>query len=342
MSDTKMTFASLTRISDLDEQPFEQMSLPREGWATGDYVVGEVTMTTPNRRIELANGRMIEVCVGDEIVGAFGFRAATLDSVGSWRDIPSDGRMQAMTAAGLMGTVTSRSSFELEPIHLVYRGHVTRSGRKVTMQDFVHPAQRGQLKCPVVLLIGTSMSSGKTTSAKVIIRRLKKMGLRVTGAKFTGAGRYRDILAMFDAGADAVFDFVDAGLPSTVCEQHVYQSAFDTLIGRIANTHPDILVAEAGASPIEPYNGQAAVSGLSHGRRFTVLCASDPYAVIGVTKGFGFQPDLVTGVCTSTSAGVTVIRGLVDAAALNLTNPQSFDDLDKLLADRLGIQAPPS
>ena len=105
-----------------------------------------------------------------------------------------------------------------------------------------------------------------------------------------------------------------------------------------AATTPDVVVAEAGASPIEPYNGQIAVSGLSHGRRCTVLCASDPYSVIGVTKGFGFQPDLVTGVCTSTSAGVQVVRRLVKAKALNLTNPDSLPDLDQLLQDTLCLQ----
>ncbi|MCA9139623.1 MAG: hypothetical protein KDB00_22775 [Planctomycetales bacterium] len=337
MSETKMTFASLTRISDLEDIPFTLDVLPRDRWATGDYVIGEVTQTSPNRQIELSTGRMIEVSIGDLVVGAFGFRAATLESVGSWQDIPDDGRMHAMTAAGLIGAVTSRSSFVGEPIHLEYRGHVTRGVQKVTMQDFVGASAPATIDLPVVLLIGTSMSSGKTTSAKVIIRRLKKRGLRVTAAKFTGAGRYRDVLSMSDAGADAVFDFVDAGLPSTVCERDVYQRAFDTLVGRIVETNPDVIVAEAGASPIEPYNGQVAVQGLSHGRRFTVLCASDPYAVIGVTKGFGFQPDLVTGICTSTSAGVKVVRSLVQAAALNLTNPASLPELDQLLIESLGI-----
>ena len=337
MPDPKLTFASLTRIADLKENPFQVDFVAREKWATGDYVVGEVTQTSPSRKIELETGRMIEVSIGDHVVGAFGLRAATLESVGSWQDIPFDGRMHAMTAAGLIGTVTSRSSFVGEPIHLLYRGHVTRDGRKVSMTDFVAPMPTTKLECPVVLLIGTSMSSGKTTSAKVIIRRLKKMGMKVVGAKFTGAGRYRDVLSMSDAGADAVFDFVDAGLPSTVCEQDVYQQAFDALIARIAESKPEVVVAEAGASPIEPYNGQVAVQGLSHGPRFTVLCASDPYSVIGVTKGFGFQPDLVTGVCTSTSAGVQVVRGLVNAAALNLTNPDSFEELDDLLHRHLGI-----
>lgn len=337
MCESKKTFASLTRISDLEAKPFACRIVPRTAWATGDYVVGEVTQTSPVRKIELPTGRMIEVSIGDQIVGAFGFRASTLESVGSWHEIPYDGQMHAMTAAGLIGMVTSRSSFVGEPIHLLYRGHVTREGGKVCMQDFVRPMPAARFECPVVLLIGTSMSSGKTTSAKVITRRLKKMGLRVTGAKFTGAGRYRDILSMSDAGADAIFDFVDAGLPSTVCEEDVYQRAFDNLVSRVAETKPDVVVAEAGASPIEPYNGQVAVGGLNHGRRFTVLCASDPYSVIGVTKGFGFQPDLVAGVCTSTSAGVRVVRRLVKASALNLTNPDSFEELDQLLHDRLEL-----
>lgn len=333
----KVTLASLTRISDLEQHPIQCDALPREQWATGDYVVGEVTETSPSRMIELSSGRMIEVSVGDLIVGAFGFRAATLESVGSWKDIPEDQSMQAMTAAGLIGKVTSRSSFGGQPIELIYRGHVVREQRKVTMAEFVSGGASQSLNCPVVLLVGTSMSSGKTTSAKTIIRRLKGMGMRVTGAKLTGAGRYRDVLAMADAGADAVFDFVDAGLPSTVCDVDVYRDALDYLIGRVAETNPDVLVAEAGASPIEPYNGQVAVDRLQDTRRLTVLCASDPYAVIGVTKGFGFEPDLVTGVCTSTSAGVQVVRGLVDAAALNLTHKDSLKELDKLLVDRLGL-----
>lgn len=349
MPATKMTLASLTRISDLDAAPFDHGELPRDCWATGDYVVGEVIETSPARSIELSTGRMIEVSVGDLIVGAFGHREATLESVGSWRDIPGDNSMHAMTAAGLIGKVTSRSPFVGEPIHLAYRGHVLRGGNKVTMHDFVDPnaadrsadpsvpSDAATLRCPLVLLVGTSMSSGKTTSAKVIIRRLKRMGLRVTGAKFTGAGRYRDILSMSDAGADFIFDFVDAGLPSTVCEVSVYRRALENLIGRIAETAPDVLVAEAGASPIEPYNGQTAVDGLDGGKRMTVLCASDPYSVIGVTQGFGFSPDLVTGVCTSTAAGVRVVRGLTPATALNLTHPASMPELDQLLVDHLAL-----
>ena len=35
-------FSSVTRISDLAEEGFSATPLPREDWASGDYVVGEV------------------------------------------------------------------------------------------------------------------------------------------------------------------------------------------------------------------------------------------------------------------------------------------------------------
>ena len=51
-----------------------------------------------------------------------------------------------------------------------------------------------------------------------------------------------------------------------------------------------MVVAEAGASPLEPYNGDAAVQLLGDRGRCTVLCASDPYAVVGVTGAFDVAP----------------------------------------------------
>ncbi len=332
-----ITLASLSRIADLSQTGFDITPIDRSDWETGDYAVCEVTETSRSSQIELTTGRMTEVTVGDLVIGALGIRAATLEAVGSWQDVGEDLRLQAMTAAGLLGRVTSQSSFIPKPIDLIYRGHVTRAGGKVSMRHFVVAPTSTTLTCPVLLLIGTSMSSGKTTSARVIIRRLKRMGLRVAGAKLTGAGRYRDILAMSDAGADAIYDFVDAGLPSSVCDEETYGRALTTLLGRISDENPDVLVAEAGASPLEPYNGEAALRQIRPQVRCTVLCASDPYAVVGVTQGFGFEPDLVAGVATSTSAGVEVIRRLAGRPALNLLDMHCHAELDDLLVRHLAL-----
>jgi uncharacterized NAD-dependent epimerase/dehydratase family protein len=184
---------------------------------------------------------------------------------------------------------------------------------------------------PTILIVGTSMSAGKTTSAKIIIRQLKRAGLRVVGTKLTGTGRYRDTLAMLDAGADAVFDFVDVGLPSSVVDPEQYRTPLRDLLGLIGEANPEVLVAEAGASPLEPYNGQVALDELGDTVSFTVLCASDPYAVVGVMRGYGIIPDLVAGVATSTSAGVELVGKLTGVKALNLLDASSTAELQDML-----------
>lgn len=339
MTNLPPALLSLARIADLHERSYEIQRLDPVDWATGDYVVGKVHSRVHGPGLEVINGRMIEATPGDLVVGAFGVRAATLEAEGSWQSIDPDGGMQALTAGGLFGRATSISPFIPSLIDLSYLGHVVRDGRKVTMRQFVPRVDEVEFDVPSVLLIGTSMSSGKTTSARVIIRELKRAGLRVTAMKMTGAGRYRDILSMGDSGADAIFDFVDVGLPSTVCPAEEYDEALTTLLRLVAWSKPDVVVAEAGASPLEPYNGQLAVDRIRQHVRWTVLCASDPYAVVGVTQGFGFEADLIAGVTASTSAGVAVIRKLCGIKTLNLLDPDSAVELSAILRERLGLDA---
>ncbi len=334
-------FASLTRIADLADLPFETVPLPRDEWATGDYVLGEVTHAPKGRQqIELPTGRMVEVTEGDLVVGAFSSRRATLEVVGDWQSIGEDGVMHALTAAGLMGRVTSLEPLHAQVVCLRYRGHIVRNGVRVAMKQFVAAApQECRYDCPTILLYGTSMSAGKTSAAKVIIRQLVAAGYRVVGSKLTGAGRYRDILVMQDAGAEAVFDFVDVGLPSSVCPRDEYRGALAVLLSLIAAEKADVVVAEAGASPLEPYNGDIVMEAIGAQLAFRVLCASDPYAVVGVMRGFDLVPDIVAGVATNTSAGIALIQNLADIEALNLMDPASHPRLRELLYAHLPAPA---
>jgi len=329
---------SVTRISDLKERSFEINPLPRAEWATGDYVSAEVLGRT-NRlyRFELQNGRMIDVLEGDLAIGALGKRAATLEGVGSWENVGADGRMHGLTAAGLFGLATSTSPFLPDFMELQYQGHVVRDAKKVTMKDFVPTLPERRLDIPIVLLIGTSMSSGKTTSGRVIVHELKKAGLNVAACKFTGAARYRDMLSLGDAGADYLCDFVDAGLPSTVCAEEEFNRALQHMISLIADAGADVLVAEAGASPLEPYNGALAFEKLRENVRFLVLCASDPYAVMGVQKAFNTTPHLVAGPAANTEAGIQLVERLTGVTALNLVRRRSLPALRELLRESLEL-----
>ena len=318
---TRYRYTSVTRIADLAEGSFDVGAVDRSEWSDGDYVVGEVLQTTRTlHHIELPNGRMMDVAEGDLIIGAWGARAATLEAVGDWRAITDD-RFDELTSAGLFGRTTSRSPFLGPLMSLRYRGHVLRHGKKVTMPGSVTPPAESPDNVPVVLIVGTSMSSGKTLSGRLIVRLLKEVGLRVVGAKLTGAARYRDVLSYGDAGADAIYDFVDVGLPSTVCDGNTYRRALAMLLGKMAATKPDVIVAEAGASPLEPYNGDVAIDLLGDRVAFMLLCASDPYAVLGVSSAFASalrQPDLVAGGAANTTAGIELVERLTGLTAMNL------------------------
>lgn len=327
--------ASVTRISDLGERPYEVHGLSRDRWATGDYVAVEV-LGPSHYPFEIANGRLVDAVAGDFVIGTLGRRAATLEVVGDWRQTGPEGEMHALTGAGLFGLATSISTW-LHPLtRLRYEGHVLRDGRKLGMKDFVQPVTgTAVLRAPVVLIVGTSMSAGKTTTARVVVRALAERGLRVVATKVTGAARYRDTLSCLDVGASHVLDFVDVGLPSTICPEAEYATALDGLLARMAALQPDVVVAEAGASPLEPYNGATACRRLAPLARLTVLCASDPYAVLGVQNAFRMAPDVVAGPAANTTAAVALVRRLTGARALNILDRAGAEELRLLLEERI-------
>ena len=334
----RMMAGSVARITDFDVNPPAFEPLPRGDWARGDYVVAEVLETGELPcRVETVTGRIARIAPGDLALGALGNRAATLEAVGDWEEIGEDGVMQQLSAACVFGHCTSLSQWTHPLADLAYRGHAMREGRKLTMREFV-TAPEGDLTAPVVLIVGTSMDAGKTVAGKEIIRSLKRRRLRVAAAKLTGVGRLQDILAFGDAGADYVTDFMGVGLPGTVVPSADYEQALRELLATIAATEPDVLVAEAGASPLEPYNGETLLRVLAPRLGMLVVCASDPYAVAGVVDAFDRRPDLVSGRAASTDAGIALVEKLTGLFALNLLEPGSRKPLDRMLSERLRLE----
>lgn len=329
---TQTFLASITRIADFDKNPFGVRPLSHEVWRSGDYVRTEVTGARSDLyAVESCSGEMVPVQAGDQVIGALGHREATLEGVGSYDHVKRN-EMHAMTSAGLLGVFTSYSILLPKPLSLSYRGHIVRDGHKVTMKQFAIKGDTGHFAVPTVLIIGTSMSAGKTVTGRRVCEVLSKSGLNVVGSKLTGAGRYRDIASFKRAGATTVFDFVDVGLPSTVVPEAEFRSAIRPLLSRIDALHPDFLVAETGASPLEPYNVEAAMQELGDNIVGIILAASDPYAVVGVEQAFGVKPDLVTGPAANTSAAVALVRKLSDLPAINVIDRETLPEFATFLS----------
>ncbi len=331
-------FTSMLRISDLDQKPFSVKKLDKIKWKTGDYVVGEITDTGSDiLKVELINGRMRSIMKGDLVVGALGERYATLEATGTWKEVDEDGRMHLLTGAGLFGKCTSKSVYLPNLIEIQYTGHTFMDGKICIMDDYVHNFNFSKFNTPVVLLVGTSMSAGKTTSAKIVVNHLKRAGLKVVAGKLTGASRYSDILSFKDVGADFIFDFVNIGLPSTIYPREKYRKKLIQLLSEINSVNADVAVIELGASPLEPYNGDIAFEELKNNVKCIILCASDPYAVFGVMKSFNLKPDIVSGIATNTYAGAELIEKLCNVKALNLIDPQTSTELNSILSEKLNI-----
>jgi hypothetical protein len=336
--DYKYIYASLTRISDLREQGFAVKSISKKQWETGDYVICKITDPGSNTlNLELPSGRMRGVIGGEYLIGALGERFATLEATGSWRKVGKDFTMHVLTGAGLIGKLTSKSAFIPNMMEVVYVGHAHRNGRKLNMLDFVNYIESIPFQTPVILFMGTSMSAGKTTSARIVTHLFKMAGYKVAGAKLTGAGRYKDILAIKDVGADSVVDFVDVGLPSSICPTNRYQTALEQMLTRIQHQKADIAIIEIGASPLELYNGATAFQAIREQIKAIVLAASDPYAVHGLMKAFDVVPDLVTGIASNTLAGTQMVKKLCGVRALNFLDGKNTGELKGILMEKTGF-----
>ncbi|MCA0932709.1 NAD-dependent epimerase/dehydratase family protein [Lutimonas saemankumensis] len=335
-------FSSMLRIGDLHKYPFEVEKLEKFKWKTGDYVIGQITKTGNDQmQIELINGRMRSFMKEDLVAGALGERYATLEATGSWREAEEDGIMHLLTGGGLVGKCTSKSVRVPDLIEIKYVGHVMREGKICKMDDYVKTVPYRKFDMPVILLVGTSMSAGKTTVARIIVNQLKRAGLKIVAGKLTGASRYRDTLSLKDVGASHIFDFVDIGLPSSIFPREKFRKKLVQLLSRIQGVDADVAVIELGASPLEPYNGDIAFEELKDSVKCNILCASDPYAVYGVMKSFKMVPDIVSGIATNTYAGAELIEKLCGVKALNLIEPETAEELRKILSKKLQINLEP-
>ena len=68
----------------------------------------------------------------------------------------------------------------------------------------------------LILVVGSDMDSGKTTTARRVVYALRAMGHRVTAGKATGVASLRDLTSLYDAGATEVLDFAALGEPTTI------------------------------------------------------------------------------------------------------------------------------
>jgi hypothetical protein len=287
-----------------DHQQIREQARP---CAAGDVVVGAVAAVGRHDRIETADGRERPLAMGDVCTVVLGRRYSTAEFFG---DVPerlcAGDPLDLLNVGGIAGRVIPETSAVSGPTVLTYLGHAT-DGKGTVLSTFDSPlaADTTAAAPPVVLVIGSSMDSGKTTGASQVIRILTDRGFRTGGGKLTGTSRMKDLFRMKGAGASAVADFLDAGWPSTCgLAAGDLEAIHRALVGELAGRGVDVIVTEAADGIFERETEYILASGeIMKDVAVIVACATDSasaYGMIAALKSdYGIVPDFIAGIITS-------------------------------------------
>lgn len=268
----------------------------------GDIVLARVESIGKNASIESAAGRRCTLHRGDLIAVVFGNRYATLQFEGYAR---ADGnRCHLLSMGGLCGMVESRHETVAEPSKLRIEGALGGAdGRPLRLRDFaLPPAPKSGARRPrVAVVLGTSMDSGKTHTARSLILGLRRQGVRVAAIKLTGTAAGRDTYTMLDAGACVALDFIDGGRPSTfLCAPDELLDLYGRLVDQATATGATWIVVEIADGVI-----QGETAALIASTRFVstvnawLLAANDALGALGAAQLLqrrGITPLAVSGV----------------------------------------------
>lgn len=219
---------------------------PIEETRPGALMLARVATIGRHREIEDAHGRRMALFPGDVFVGVLAHRYATDQFEAIARCSGPTGHIVGI--GGVCGEVVSMNTRMTEPTTIEWLGRLAdQSGEPLTTRSFSipEPARSSAGEPVTILSLGTSMNSGKTTTAAQMVRSLVTAGFRVAAAKITGTACCKDPNFIADAGATPVLDFTHTGWPSTAgCSREELLAIAAQIRRSLAAEGPDYVVFE--------------------------------------------------------------------------------------------------
>ncbi|MHA2788761.1 DUF1611 domain-containing protein [Corynebacterium sp. S7] len=184
----------------------------------GDVVVARVVEIHNHKRVETEHSRKAILFEGHLVMLAYGHRYAADQFLAH---VPENlDYCHLVAAGGIAGVVTEHHAGIDAPTLIEPLGLLARDGVVVNVMEYAPHVNVARPEAPaktteVIAVLGTSMNSGKSTTAACMINGLTKAGKRVGAGKITGTGAGNDRNLFFDAGATEVIDFTDFGYGTT-------------------------------------------------------------------------------------------------------------------------------
>lgn len=218
----------------------------------GDVAVFEVLQIGKHKNVQGSAKRNITIMPGDLIMAAFGTRYATEQFEGY---LPEriDQELHILGAGGTVGVLASmHTKFkDIGPTSLRFVGfardhfgHIINT-KEIKKRLRIPFSGAAAAATKVILSLGSSMDSGKTTSAAYLVHGLKKAGYAVAYIKLTGTVYTKDADLASDLGADIVADFGDFGFPSTyMCDENELLDLYESALASVLVKKPDFVIME--------------------------------------------------------------------------------------------------
>lgn len=307
----------------------------------GDVVLARVTEIGQHKRLESPVSRRAHLHVGDEILVAYGHRYAP-DQFEA--EVPADlGPVNLVAAGGLAARVLTQhgamaDATVLEPLGLLADAAGVANLSRYAPHRITADARRSDRSVrsvPTIVVLGSSMNAGKSTTLASLVRGLTNAGMTVAAGKATGTGAGGDPTMFLDAGARRVLDFTDFGVPST------FRMSYPRLKDLLGSLRRELLADAPDAVVIEIADGvyQDETARLIRDPDFghavdTVLFAAGEAlgaaAGVGLLHGAGLTVAAVSGRLTSSPLAAREARAALDVPVID-----TFDLVDPHVATGL-------
>ena len=187
---------STRRVDDAD---IRDLSVDYGTAMAGDLLMARIVRIGQHKKLQLASGGHSESHLDDVVVVCVGDRYAP-DQFEGHAEISPAG-CDLIAAGGVAGRVViahdkMSTPTRLEPIWLLTDAY----GDVINAVSYALPACTIPAHVTVIGVFGSSMNSGKTTTASSLAHDLMRAGHRVAGIMATGTGAFGDLNAFRDAG----------------------------------------------------------------------------------------------------------------------------------------------
>jgi hypothetical protein len=279
---------------------------------------------------------------GDLVMLAFGSRYATNQFEGYVPESPVR-QCQLLGRGGVAGLLASKNAtFKTVPAQLELVGYaVGRSGavlntiRRRSLDEF-NPFN---IRAKVILSVGSSMDSGKTTSAAWLCGGLRAAGKRVAYLKLTGTTFPKDAALNLDRGAHFAVDFSHFGFPSTfLLDKETLLNLYQSLVNLACDEgRAEFVVMEIADGLLQRETvmllGDPRFRSTVHA---TLFSSGDSLGVLSglqILEEWGIKPFAVSGLFTASELLIREVEDRIEVPVLRLADLLTARATDGVVAE---------